>query len=150
MLALQGLDLTCGKQGETHSNSSQTAEAVSHVSQYDRRIGYTSAGKLFVDGKNLFKLAEKEWLSTTGNSRFVWQNNCTYTAVYDSAWKNIIVPRQLHRKKKICPSTGTTGTGRNGTSKERRLNNCPGGEATENCHCDCFRQTDPKLFWRMS
>ena len=52
-----------------------------------------SAGKLYVDGKNLFQLTEEELVdykrSTVG---FVWQNNARNLLPYLTAWENVMTP----------------------------------------------------------
>lgn len=57
-----------------------------------------SAGKLYVDGKNLFQMTEDELVeykrSTVG---FVWQNNARNLLPYLTAWENVMTP-MLFRK----------------------------------------------------
>ena len=52
-----------------------------------------SAGKLYVDGKNLFQMTENELVkykrSTVG---FVWQNNARNLLPYLTAWENVMTP----------------------------------------------------------
>jgi ABC-type lipoprotein export system ATPase subunit len=58
-----------------------------------------SAGKLFVDGKNLFKLDETELVAykkmTVG---FVWQNNARNLVPYLTAWQNVQMPMLFDEK----------------------------------------------------
>ena len=60
-----------------------------------------SAGRLFVDGKDLFKLNEKELVEykrkTVG---FVWQNNARNLLPYLTAWENIQMPMLFDTEKK--------------------------------------------------
>ena len=61
-----------------------------------------SAGKLYVDGKNLFQMTEEELVmykrSTVG---FVWQNNARILLPYLTAWENVMTPILLHSEKHI-------------------------------------------------
>ena len=60
-----------------------------------------SAGKLFVDGKNLFTMTEKQLVDykrkTVG---FVWQNNGRNLFPYLTAVENVMVPMQIGSEKK--------------------------------------------------
>jgi ABC-type lipoprotein export system ATPase subunit len=59
-----------------------------------------SAGKLYVDGKDLFKMNEKEYVSykqeTVG---FVWQNNARNLFPYLTAIQNVMLPMLFNKSK---------------------------------------------------
>ena len=59
-----------------------------------------SAGKLFVDGKNLFAMTEKELVAYKRNTvGFVWQNNGRNLLPYLTAYENIMMPMELNSYK---------------------------------------------------
>ena len=62
-----------------------------------------SAGQLFVDGKNLLKFTDKDYVdykrSTVG---FVWQNNARNLVPYLTAVQNVELPMLLQGRKKRC------------------------------------------------
>ena len=99
VLALQGLDLTV----ETGELTAIIGNSGSGKSTFLNMIGgldKPSAGKLFVDGKNLFTMGEKELVeykrSTVG---FVWQNNARNLLPYLTALENVMTPMQLTNRK---------------------------------------------------
>ena len=64
-----------------------------------------SAGKLYVDGKNLFQMTENELVkykrSTVG---FVWQNNARNLLPYLTAWENVMTPMLFVEEKEKAVS----------------------------------------------
>ena len=61
-----------------------------------------SAGKLYVNGKNLFKLNEKELgLYKTETVGFVWQNNARNLIPYLTALENVLMPMEFNLSGKI-------------------------------------------------
>ncbi len=92
VLALQGLELKVDK-GEfvaiIGSSGSGKSTFLNLIGGLDR----PSAGKLYVDGKDLFKLNEKEYVKykqeTVG---FVWQNNARNLFPYLTAVQNVMLP----------------------------------------------------------
>ena len=95
VLALQGLDLTVERGEMTAligSSGSGKSTFLYMLGGQDR----PSAGPLFVDGKNLFKLTEAERVeykrSTVG---FVWQNNARNLLPYLTAEENVQLPMIL-------------------------------------------------------
>lgn len=92
VLALQGLELKVEK-GEfvaiIGSSGSGKSTFLNMIGGLDR----PSAGKLYVDGKNLFKLTEKQLVTykqqTVG---FVWQNNARNLFPYLTALQNVQLP----------------------------------------------------------
>ena len=92
VLALQGLDLTVdyGEMTAIIGNSgSGKITFLNMLGGLDR----PSAGRLLVDGKDLFKLGERELveykLRTVG---FVWQNNARNLLPYLTATQNVMMP----------------------------------------------------------
>ena len=75
VLALQGLDLTVNK-GELTALIGNSGSGKSTFLNMIGGLDRPSAGSLWVDGKNLFTMSEKELVlykrETVG---FVWQNN---------------------------------------------------------------------------
>ena len=95
VLALQGLDLTVQK-GELTAIIGNSGSGKSTFLNMLGGLDTPSAGRLFVDGKNLFKMSVKEKdeykRSTVG---FVWQNNGRNLLPYMTALENIITPMLL-------------------------------------------------------
>lgn len=100
VVALQGFDLTVRE----HEFMAIIGNSGSGKSTFLNMLGgldRPSAGKLFVDGKNLFTMTDKELVtykcSTVG---FVWQNNARNLLPYLSAIENIMVPMNFVKTKK--------------------------------------------------
>jgi ABC-type lipoprotein export system ATPase subunit len=99
VLALQGLELKINK-GEfvaiIGSSGSGKSTFLNMIGGLDR----PSAGKLYVDGKDLFKMNEKEYVSykqeTVG---FVWQNNARNLFPYLTAIQNVMLPMLFNKSK---------------------------------------------------
>lgn len=95
VLALQGLDLDV-EYGELMAIIGNSGSGKSTFLNMLGGLDRPSAGKLFVDGKNLFKLTEKELVaykrSTVG---FVWQNNARNLLPYLTAVQNVELPMML-------------------------------------------------------
>ena len=87
VLALQGLDLTV-KRGELMAIIGNSGSGKSTFLNMIGGLDRPSAGKLYVDGKNLFQMSEEELVeykrSTVG---FVWQNNARNLLPYLTAWE---------------------------------------------------------------
>lgn len=92
VLALQGLDLTV-KRGELTAIIGNSGSGKSTFLNMIGGLDRPSAGKLYVDGKNLFQMTEQELVeykrSTVG---FVWQNNARNLLPYLTAWENVMTP----------------------------------------------------------
>ncbi len=92
VLALQGLDLTV-KRGELMAIIGNSGSGKSTFLNMIGGLDRPSAGKLYVDGKNLFQLDEQQLVeykrSTVG---FVWQNNARNLLPYLTAWENVMTP----------------------------------------------------------
>ena len=100
VLALQGLDLTV-KRGELMAIIGNSGSGKSTFLNMIGGLDRPSAGKLYVDGKNLFQMTEDELVeykrSTVG---FVWQNNARNLLPYLTAWENVMTP-MLFRKDSL-------------------------------------------------
>ncbi len=96
VVALQGLDLSV-EQGELMAIIGSSGSGKSTFLNMLGGLDRPSAGKLYVDGKNLFSMTEKELVaykrSTVG---FVWQNNGRNLLPYLSAYENIMMPMELN------------------------------------------------------
>ncbi|MBP5305115.1 MAG: ABC transporter ATP-binding protein [Lachnospiraceae bacterium] len=92
VLALQGLELTV-EEGELMAIIGNSGSGKSTFLNMIGGLDRPSAGRLIVDGKDLFKLSEKELVeykkSTVG---FVWQNNGRNLLPYLSAIENVEMP----------------------------------------------------------
>lgn len=99
VVALQGLDLTVEK-GEFMAIIGSSGSGKSTFLNMLGGLDRPSAGKLFVDGRNLFTMTEKELVDykreTVG---FVWQNNGRNLIPYLTAYENIMMPMQLNGRK---------------------------------------------------
>ena len=99
VLALQGLDLRV-ERGELTAIIGNSGSGKSTFLNMLGGLDEPSAGKLFVDGKNLFKLTPKEKViykrDTVG---FVWQNNGRNLLPFMNAMENIMMPMHLTSEK---------------------------------------------------
>jgi len=99
VIALQGLDLSV-EQGEMMAIIGSSGSGKSTFLNMLGGLDRPSAGKLYVDGKNLFSMTDAELVaykrSTVG---FVWQNNGRNLLPYLSAYENIMVPMELNSYK---------------------------------------------------
>ncbi len=100
VLALQGLELKVEKQellAIIGNSGSGKSTFLNMIGGLDR----PSAGQLLVDGKNLFKMTEKELVDYKRNTvGFVWQNNARNLLPYLTAIENIKMPMMLSSQKK--------------------------------------------------
>ena len=92
VLALQGLELSV-RRGELMAIIGNSGSGKSTFLNMLGALDRPNAGRLFVDGKNLFKMSEKELVeykrSTVG---FVWQNNARNLLPWLPAWQNVQTP----------------------------------------------------------
>lgn len=129
VLALQGLDLRVEK-GELTAIIGNSGSGKSTFLNMLGGLDEPSAGKLFVDGKNLFKLTKKEKViykrDTVG---FVWQNNGRNLLPYMNALENILTPMELtsekHKKERALELLDLVGMSHRKNSKLSQLS---GGE----------------------
>ncbi len=99
VLALQGLDLTV-ERGELMAIIGNSGSGKSTFLNMLGGLDTPSAGKLFVDGRNLFEMTNRQKeiykRKTVG---FVWQNNARNLFPYLSAIENVMTPMLLTKEK---------------------------------------------------
>jgi len=101
VLALQGLELLI-ERGEIMAIIGNSGSGKSTLLNMVGGLDRPSAGKLFVDGKDLFKLNEKELVDyKTSTVGFVWQNNARNLIPYLTALENVMMPMQFNKSEKI-------------------------------------------------
>jgi len=106
VLALQGLDLTI-EHGEIMAIIGNSGSGKSTLLNMLGGLERPSAGRLYVDGKDLFKLTERELdVYKTETVGFVWQNNARNLIPYLTALENVMMPMQFNsthrvRKKRV-------------------------------------------------
>ncbi|MCL2352644.1 MAG: ABC transporter ATP-binding protein [Firmicutes bacterium] len=132
VLALQGLDLQI-KYGEMMAIIGNSGSGKSTLLNMIGGLDRPSAGRLYVDGKDLFKLGERELVeykrATVG---FVWQNNARNLIPYLTAIENVMLPmdfrggmKQRAKREKAARLLALTGVGGKAGS---RLGQLSGGE----------------------
>ena len=129
VLALQGLDLTVTR-GELTALIGNSGSGKSTFLNMIGGLDRPSAGKLWVDGKNLFTMTEKELVlykrDTVG---FVWQNNGRNMLPYLTAIENIMLPMNLsstkHKRDKALELLDLVGLP---NKKNSKMNMLSGGE----------------------
>ena len=99
VLALQGMDLEI-KKGEFTAIIGNSGSGKSTFLNMIGGLDTPSAGKLFVDEKNLFTMKGSELEQYKKNTvGFVWQNNARNMFPYMTAVENIQLPMQFVNKK---------------------------------------------------
>ncbi|MCI9337258.1 MAG: ATP-binding cassette domain-containing protein [Lachnospiraceae bacterium] len=132
VLALQGLELSIAA-GELMAIIGNSGSGKSTFLNMVGGLDRPSAGKLTVDGKDLFKLGEKELVDYKRDTvGFVWQNNARNLLPYLSARQNVQLPmrfthgerrrRQRDRALELLEMVGMA------HRKDSRLNQLSGGE----------------------
>lgn len=129
VLALQGLELSVA-QGELMAIIGNSGSGKSTFLNMLGGLDRPSAGRLTVDGKDLFKLTEKELVEYKRNTvGFVWQNNARNLVPYLNALQNVRLPmrfenekRQKERALELLEMVGMA------HKKDSRLNQLSGGE----------------------
>ncbi|MCI8307566.1 MAG: ATP-binding cassette domain-containing protein [Lachnospiraceae bacterium] len=129
VLALQGLDLEVGRKelmAIIGNSGSGKSTFLNMIGGLDR----PSAGKLYVDGKNLFRMTEKQLVEYKKNTvGFVWQNNARNLLPYLTAWENIMTPMlfsgESARKERAAQLLALVGLSHR---KNSRLSQLSGGE----------------------
>ena len=92
VLALQGLELTV-ERGELMAIIGNSGSGKSTFLNMIGGLDRPSAGRLLVDGKNLFKMTEKELIAYKRDTvGFVWQNNARNLLPYLTAVDNVQMP----------------------------------------------------------
>ncbi len=129
VLALQGLELTVEK-GELMAIIGNSGSGKSTFLNMIGGLDRPSAGRLIVDGKNLFKMTEAELVAYKRDTvGFVWQNNARNLMPYLTAVENVQMPmmfsnqkRQRERAIELLDLVGI------GHRKNSKLNALSGGE----------------------
>ena len=129
VLALQGLELTVQK-GELMAIIGNSGSGKSTFLNMIGGLDRPSAGRLMVDGKNLFKLSDSELVDykrkTVG---FVWQNNARNLVPYLTAWQNVQMPMLFDsgakKKQRALELLELVGLGH---KKHSKLTQLSGGE----------------------
>lgn len=130
VLALQGLELTVDR-GELMAIIGNSGSGKSTFLNMIGGLDRPSAGRLFLDGRNLFKMTERELVeykkSVVG---FVWQNNARNLLPYLNAWQNVQMPMMFSnavkdKKTRALELLELVGMGH---KKNSRLNQLSGGE----------------------
>lgn len=129
VLALQGLDLRIDE-GEFTAIIGNSGSGKSTFLNMIGGLDRPSAGALFVDDKNLFKMTEHELVRYKQNTvGFVWQNNGRNMIPYLSALDNICMPMQLvgekSKRQKALALLRRVGLE---SKKNSRMNMLSGGE----------------------
>ena len=100
VLALQGLELRVEK-GEMMAIIGNSGSGKSTFLNMIGGLDRPSAGRLIVDGKDLFKLNDQQLVDykrrTVG---FVWQNNARNLMPYLTAWQNVQMPMLFEKNVK--------------------------------------------------
>lgn len=129
VVALQGLDLEI-RRGELMAIIGSSGSGKSTFLNMIGGLDRPSAGKLFVDGKNLFTMTEKELVRYKRHTvGFVWQNNARNLLPYLSAYENILMPMELagekerkERAEKLLDMVGLS------SKKNQQMHALSGGE----------------------
>lgn len=129
VLALQGLDMEVEK-GELTALIGNSGSGKSTFLNMIGGIDRPSAGSLWVDGKNLFTMSEKELVrykrDTVG---FVWQNNGRNMLPFLSVLENIMMPMNISgakaKKEKALELLERVGLS---SKRNSRMNMLSGGE----------------------
>lgn len=129
VLALQGLDLTV-EEGELTAIIGNSGSGKSTFLNMIGGLDRPSAGKLWVAGKNLFTMTEKELVlykrDTVG---FVWQNNGRNMLPFLSAIENVMMPMNIssekHKRDKALELLEMVGMSH---KKNSKMNMLSGGE----------------------
>ena len=100
VVALQGLDLTV-EEGELMAIIGNSGSGKSTLLNMIGGLDVPTAGRLYVNGKDLFKLNEKEMVSYKRDTvGFVWQNNARNLIPYLTAVENIELVLRISKKYK--------------------------------------------------
>lgn len=129
VLALQGLDLEV-EAGELTAMIGNSGSGKSTFLNMIGGLDRPSAGKLWVDGKNLFTMTEGELVKYKRDTvGFVWQNNGRNMLPYLSAIENVMTPMYLSgartKRQKALELLEMVGMSH---KKHSRMNMLSGGE----------------------
>lgn len=99
VVALQGLDLIV-EEGELMAIIGNSGSGKSTLLNMIGGLDRPTAGKLIVDGKDLFKLNEKQMVEYKRNTvGFVWQNNARNLIPYLTALENVELAMSISGKR---------------------------------------------------
>ncbi len=99
VVALQGLDLEV-KRGELMAIVGNSGSGKSTLLNMLGGLDKPSAGSLYIDGRNLLKFGEKDYIDYKRNVvGFVWQNNARNLVPYLTALQNVEMPMLLKGAK---------------------------------------------------
>ena len=132
VMALQGLDLLI-ERGEIMAIIGNSGSGKSTLMNMIGGLDKPSAGKLIVDGKDLFKMKERDLVDyKTSTVGFVWQNNARNLIPYLTALENVMMPMEFNntspiknKKQRALELLELTGIGKRA---KHRLNQLSGGE----------------------
>ena len=129
VVALQGLDLDV-KRGELMAIVGNSGSGKSTLLNMLGGLDKPSAGSLLVDGKNLLKFTDKDYMQYKRDTvGFVWQNNARNLIPYLTAVQNVELPMLLkgsrQRRKKAEALLDKVGLSKR---KNSRLDQMSGGE----------------------
>lgn len=129
VLALQGLDLEV-KRGELTALIGNSGSGKSTFLNMIGGIDRPSAGSLWVDGKNLFALNEKQLADYKRDTvGFVWQNNGRNLLPFLPVLENIMLPMNIsgtkHKRERALELLERVGLS---NKKNSRMNMLSGGE----------------------
>jgi ABC-type lipoprotein export system ATPase subunit len=128
VVALQGLDLQI-EAGELMAIIGNSGSGKSTLLNMLGGLDRPSAGKLTIDGKNLLKFTERDYINYKRDTvGFVWQNNSRNLIPYLTALENVELPILLKGRQKrqraieLLESVGL------GHRMKNKLNELSGGE----------------------
>lgn len=129
VMALQGLDCKV-QRGELMAIIGNSGSGKSTFLNMIGGLDRPTAGRLYVDGLDLFRLSEKELVEYKRSKvGFVWQNNARNLIPYLPAWQNVQMPMLLtsrrdgrRRAEELLELVGM------GHKKKSRLSEMSGGE----------------------
>ena len=129
VMALQGLDFQV-RYGELTAIIGNSGSGKSTFLNMLGGLDLPTAGRLYVDGLDLFHLSEKELVAYKRNTvGFVWQNNARNLLQYLPAWQNVQMPMLFgttkNKKERALELLELVGMSHR---KNNRLNQLSGGE----------------------
>ncbi|MDQ0115473.1 ABC transporter ATP-binding protein [Paenibacillus harenae] len=128
VFALQGLDLQV-EDGELMAIIGNSGSGKSTLLNMLGGLDKPSAGKLFVDGKDLLKFGEKELVAYKRDTvGFVWQNNARNLIPYLTALANVELPMLLRGKRRRARAMELLEAVGLGHRMKNRLSELSGGE----------------------
>lgn len=129
VVALQGLDLNV-EYGELLAIIGNSGSGKSTLLNMLGGLDRASAGRLYVNGRDLFKLTDKEMTEYKKDTvGFVWQNNARNLIPYLTALENIRLVKNIKRKKGMIDNSEELLNMMNlGSRKNNKLAQLSGGE----------------------